>query len=114
MSNRIDWVNRLGKWRSFFVGWQLGTRPKGDPESDALRDHRDATTMLRAENNALLALLVGKGILSLDEFTEQLNDECGHLCEAYSDRFPGVRATDAGLEFTPEAVATMKRMNFKP
>ena len=35
--------NRLTKWRSVFAGWQLGTRAKGDPECDAVRDHREVT-----------------------------------------------------------------------
>lgn len=37
----MDWLNVVCKWRSLFAGWQLGTRPKGDPESDAVRDHRE-------------------------------------------------------------------------
>jgi len=41
-------LNVLAKWRAHFSGWQLGTRPKGDPEGDAVRDHREATILLRA------------------------------------------------------------------
>jgi hypothetical protein len=32
-------LNVLAKWRGLFAGWQLGTRPKGDPESDAVRSN---------------------------------------------------------------------------
>src|SRR5205809_59165 len=42
-------LNRLTKWRSVFAGWQLGTRPLGDPECDAVRDHREVTILMRAE-----------------------------------------------------------------
>lgn len=34
-------LNILTKWRVLFTGWQLGTRPKGDPEGDAVREHRE-------------------------------------------------------------------------
>lgn len=54
-------MNKLAKWRSIFAGWQLGTRAKGDPESDAVRDHREATILLRAEVNALTACLIEGG-----------------------------------------------------
>jgi hypothetical protein len=32
-------LQKLAKWRLIFAGWQLGTRLKGDPECDAVRDH---------------------------------------------------------------------------
>ena len=32
-------LNVLAKWRTLLAGWQLGTRPKGDPECDAVSDH---------------------------------------------------------------------------
>lgn len=60
MTDTADALNRLAKWRTVFAGWQLGTRARGDPESDAVRDHREATIMLRAEVNALTALSSGR------------------------------------------------------
>ena len=51
-------LNRLCKWRAIFAGWQLGTRAKGDPESDAVRDHREVTILLRAEASAMTGLLL--------------------------------------------------------
>lgn len=41
MSDVQSALNRVTKWRSIFTGWQLGTRAKGDPEGDAVRDHRE-------------------------------------------------------------------------
>jgi hypothetical protein len=38
-------LNRIAKWRTILAGWQLGTKPKGDPTCDAVRDHREATIM---------------------------------------------------------------------
>lgn len=65
-------LERLGKWRTLLTGWQLGTRPAGDPESDAVRDHREATLLLRAETNAIGGLLISKGLVTADEFAGAL------------------------------------------
>jgi hypothetical protein len=94
---KIDWLQRLGKWRMVFAGWQLGTRPKGDPEGDAVRDDREVTMAMRAEINALTLLMIKKGVFTAEEFTEQLQEESRHLCEQYERRFPGFKATDDGM-----------------
>jgi hypothetical protein len=92
-------VNRLAKWCVLFAGWQLGTRYKGDPECDAVRDHREATILLRAEVSALVGLLVEKGVFSLEEWTHALGHEADLLNEDYARRFPGVTASVEGLIF---------------
>jgi hypothetical protein len=94
----INWMERLGKWRTVFAGWQLGTRPKGDPECDAVRDHRELSMALRADVNALTALMIRKGVFTAQEYTDQLQEEAKHLCAEYERRFPGFKATDYGLE----------------
>jgi hypothetical protein len=93
----VSAVNRLGKWRAFFAGWQLGTRLSSDPESQAVRDHREATLILRAEVSALTALLIQGGAFSGAEFLSQLEIEAEKLSESLSERFPGVTATEGGL-----------------
>jgi hypothetical protein len=90
-------LNRLGKWRSIFAGWQLGTRPKGDPECDAVRDHREVTILLRAEMSAAIGVLVRKGVITEAEWTAALEREANDLSRGYSQRFPGAAATDDGL-----------------
>jgi hypothetical protein len=96
-SQAIDWINRLGKWRTVFTGWQLGTRAKGDPEGDAVRDHREVTMMMRAELNALGQLLARKGVFTTQEFTDQVIEECRLLCKSYERKFPGFKAADDGM-----------------
>jgi len=108
----IDWVNRLGKWRTIFAGWQLGTRMKGDAECDAVRDHREATLIMRAELNALAQLLVDRGVFTAQEFSDQLNIEAERYCTTLSERFPGITATDDGLTMTAKAADTMR--NWRP
>jgi len=72
----------LGKWRSLFAGWQLGTRSTTDPECQAVKDHREVTILLRAEVNALTGLLIEKGVFTGEEFDIQLGDEAKALNEA--------------------------------
>ena len=91
-------LNRLAKWRTILAGWQLGTRAKGDPVCDAVRDHREATLMLRADVDALTDLLIAKGIFTTEEYLRAVADAaemCNHQLE---QRFPGVRATEQGIE----------------
>ena len=111
----IQALNRVAKWRVLFTGWQLGTRPKGDPEGDAVRDHREVTIMLRVESSALTGLLMRKGLITSKEFEAALEREANDLAADYSRKFPGVVAKDWGLEmnFTKiNAAGWMK--NWKP
>ncbi len=57
-------LNRLAKWRNHFAGWQLGTRMRGDAEYEAVRDHREVTILLRAEQSAMAGLLLRKGVIT--------------------------------------------------
>jgi hypothetical protein len=98
----INWVERLGKWRTVFTGWQLGTRAKGDPESDAVRDHRELSMALRMEVSAISNLLIKKGVYTLDEYRAQINEEAEYLCKAYERKFPGFKATDHGMDINIE------------
>lgn len=108
-------LNRLAKWRSWFAGWQLGTRPKDDPECAAVRDQRELLLIMRSELSALTALLVKKGVFTADEFDEALEKEAMQMDADLSVRFPGVTSTSVGLRMDPFlAGKTMKEMNFKP
>lgn len=91
-------LNRLAKWRSIFCGWQLGTRSLQDPEAQAVRDHREVTILMRAELNALVGLLVEKGVFTAKEFTDRLDAEADYLSQQYEQKFPGCKATDIGMD----------------
>jgi hypothetical protein len=102
-------LNRLTKWRAHFMGWQLGTRAKGDPEGDAVRDHREVTILLRAELSAMTGLLIEKGVFTAREFTEAVTDEAEKLSQGYSRRWPGCEAGDDGMHYLlPEAAESMR------
>lgn len=111
----MDWLNVLAKWRLVLAGWQLGTRAKGDPESDAVRDAAEARLILRVEVTAITRLLIEKGVFTAEEFTAAVQDEARLLNEAYARKFPGFRATPNGITLDlPEAAQTMAYMRFKP
>lgn len=117
MSRETAWkaMNRLVKWRAFFAGWQLGTRLDTDAESQAVRDHREATLCLRAEVSALVGLLYRKGIITEEEWSDAIETEANQLAEDLAKRYPGIRCTDDGLTLdTVKALETMRRLGFKP
>lgn len=106
-------LNILTKWRVLLTGWQLGTRAKGDPEGDAVRDHREATLVLRAEVSNLNHLLIGKGVFTHEEYLAGLETAAKQLDEDLATRFPGVTASESGLHIdTTRATAWMG--NWKP
>ena len=108
MSDNIDWLNRLAKWRSVFAGWQLGTRLADDPECQAVRDHREATLLQQLGTEAITTLLIRKGIFTAEELTKVLHEEAALKCSLLEVRFPGFRSTDAGMEMDRRAFETTK------
>ena len=106
-------LNRLGKWRMVFCGWQLGTRTKEDPEAQALRDHRELTLLLRAEMSAVTGLLLKRGTFTLEEYQAQLTQEADQLNLDYQKRFPGFKADDQGMVMNA-AIARDTMAGWKP
>lgn len=99
----------LGKWRTLLTGWQLGTRPKGDAEGDAVRDHREATLLLRAEVSALTECLLESGVVTEEAYYRKLADTARTYSDALAARFPGFTAHRDGLHMdVTKAAETMK------
>jgi len=101
----LDALNRLTKWRSVFAAWQLGTRSINDPECQAVRDHREVTIMLRAEQSAFLMLLLDKGVFTIEEFQASMIKEARLLSQDYEKKFPGMKATDDGIQYDVKIAA---------
>lgn len=105
--------NRLSKWRSFFASWQVGTRPDTDGETRAIKHHREATILLRAELNALVGMMLEKNNMTEMEWLTRLADEYEMLEKDYETAFPGYKATEDGMDIDiAKASETMKRLNF--
>jgi hypothetical protein len=90
-------LNRLTKWRGVFASWQLGTRTKEDPECQAVRDHREATIMLRAELSAVTFLLIEKKVFTDEEYDAALLGAADRLDAEYQKGFPGFKSSDTGM-----------------
>lgn len=91
-------LNKLAKWRLVFTGWQLGTRVKGDPESDAVRDHRELSIILRAELTAISTLLLEKKVFTQEEWEAALEKEALQLDQDYEHKFPGFKTSQHGVD----------------
>ncbi|MCA1570763.1 MAG: hypothetical protein LC798_10695 [Chloroflexi bacterium] len=108
MSDATRALNRLAKWRVLLTGWQLGTRPKGDPECDAVSDHREQSLMTSVELATLAVLLIDKGVITRAEWNAQIAVEADRLNAHYEKRFPGVTAHDDGLHMDKRALPWIK------
>jgi hypothetical protein len=102
-------LNKLTKWRCVFAGWQLGTRPDTDPECLAVRDHRDATILLRAELSTITSLLLNEGFFTQAQYQNQLLAEVEMLDAAYEKLFPGFRTSTVGVTIDPVAAKETTR-----
>jgi len=103
----------LTKWRQPFAAWQIGTRSADDVECRAIKDHREVTILMRTELNALLGLVIKKGVFTLEEFQTQMIEEADHLSASYEEKFPGLKATEFGIQYDiAKAKETMK--DWKP
>lgn len=109
----MDYLNIVCKWRSFFAGWHLGTKPNTDGPTRAIRNQYDLLIVTRVECSALARLLIEKKVFTAEEWTATVQDEARILADAYAEDYPGIRAFEDGLHMElPEAAETMKRLNF--
>lgn len=108
-------MNKLTKWRNVFASWQLGTRSREDGECRAVKDHREITISLRAEMNALVGLLLKKGVITEEGWTASLISEAGQLDKDFEEKFPGFSTTQEGISMDVQRAAdTMRKLGFPP
>jgi hypothetical protein len=92
-------LNRLNHWGMLLAGRLGGTLQSQDPRSKGYRDLFQKYLILRAEANAITAVLLKAGITTREDFTKLITEEAVHLDQTYEKQYPGVRTTDAGLDF---------------
>jgi hypothetical protein len=112
----LDSLNRLCKWRAVLAGWHLGTRAKDEPGVAAMRDLRELTMILRAEMNAVCALMVKKGVFTEKEHARALEREADLMNTDMERRFPGWRSSNDGMVAYDLDLAqdTANRLGFPP
>lgn len=75
----------------------------------------DALNRLTKWRNALIVLLVEKGVFTAEDWGRVVELEANQLADDLAKRYPGIRCTDTGLTLdTEKALETMRRMGFKP
>jgi hypothetical protein len=108
-------LQKVTKWRSFFVGWIWGFKAINDPGVQGMRDLMNAKIVQRVEGNALAALLIEKGVFTRDEWFAQIKLEADELEKLYQKSFPGYRAEAYGLAIdVQKAAETNKRIRMPP
>ena len=109
----LEVLEKLAKWRTVFAWWQLGTRPNTDGELRAVENHREVTIFLRAEVNALTAMMIKNGMFTVEEFADQVSEEAIVLDMLYEQKFPGFSTTLDGVNMDVIRVKeTMQRLGF--
>jgi hypothetical protein len=93
----INWVGRLHRWGYVLVSRIMGTQLDTHQPTKGIRDLITKCLMLRAEANAMVGLLVEKGLITEAEFAARLQSEAEFLCKQYEEQFPGAKATDVGI-----------------
>jgi hypothetical protein len=107
-------LQQLCKWRTVLAGWHMGSGFVDTPGVSAMRDLMDKWLIMRAENNAIMRLLLDKGIMTPADFQKQLEEEAVHLDEDMAQMFPGFRSSQEGIVVFDVALAqeTMTRLKF--
>lgn len=91
-------LNRVCKWRTVLMGRLLGSMAKDDPHYQGWRDLMDKLILLRVEGSAMAGLLIGKGLITEDEWGAKLRSEAEELDKLYQATFPGVRTWSGGID----------------
>lgn len=111
----MDALEKLGKWRRFFAGWQLGTTSEADGAFRAVSHHREATLITRVELSAVINILIAKGIITETAFEEALGEAAAELDASFERMYAGFSSSPDGMKMKfPEARVTMKTLNFPP
>lgn len=90
-----DLISKAKAWKSLLAQWQLGTRPQSDPERQAVEDLRDAVITLRYETNAVMTLMLQKGLITQAELSQTVGQAAFNLDQLYTQAFPGYESVPA-------------------
>lgn len=108
MSDKPKWTVRLQRWPFGVVGEFLGKRSSVDPQGRAARRWIRRLLNTQAEQLALTAVLMDKGLFSPEEYERALQRAARQLCRELEEAFPGIKADENGVTIDREAIETMK------
>jgi hypothetical protein len=111
-----DPLNRLCKWRSILAGWHAGSKSIEQDGAKAMRDLMDKWLIMRVETRAMTELMLRKGVITAEEWTDQVHAEAEKLDAQLAKAFPGFRTFDHGVQIYDLKLAqqTMREKGFPP
>lgn len=115
-TDAVQALNKLCKWRLVMAGWHHGTQSINAPGVKAMRDLMDKWLIMRCETSALASLLIEKGLITAEEFQNQIATEAVLLDKQMEDLFKGFRTSADGVSMYDGALAqrTMDELGFPP
>lgn len=106
-------MNRVVKWAGFFTRWQLSKYTKDDPQVRALEKINQARIVARIEMNAIVKLMLLKGVITQDEFYQQMIEEAADFDRGMMQEYRGFHVTDTGVSAHEGFDETAQRIGFK-
>lgn len=91
-------MNRVVQWKEILANWQLGTKDDSDGSFRALQDLHDTTMRKSVKLEALVELLLSRGIIRPEDLLEKQIELAVRLDQSLEVKFPGVKVTDSGIQ----------------
>jgi hypothetical protein len=91
-------MNRVVQWKEILANWQLGTKDDSDGSFRALQDLHDTTMRKGVKLEALVELLLARGIIRPEDLLEKQIELAVRLDQSLEVKFPGVKVTDSGIQ----------------
>ncbi len=105
-----SWGMKLRQVGRMQIGRLLGSVPNTDGKYKAWIDLLERSYFMRAELNAMAALLVEKKVFTLAEWRKQLEREFQYYFDALAKDWPEIEFDDTGFTITnPQALAERSR-----
>lgn len=108
MPTTPDWMVRLQRWPIGVIGEFTGTRSDKDPQARAARRWLRRLLMTQAEQLAIFAVLMDKGLVTKQEYQDALQNAAHTLCVELEAEFPGLAARDNGVDIDKRFIETAK------
>lgn len=106
-------MDRVVHWKVVLANWQLGTRDANNGPFQALQDLHESLLRKQVKLDALTEILVNRGFVSPEALLEKQIEVAVRLDQSLESRFPGVKATDAGLDIDADVYQETKdRLGF--
>lgn len=96
----LNLCQRLRQFGRLDAGRLLGTVPSTHGGYLAWMDLFEKAVFLRAEGNAVVKLLMDKGIVTQGEWLERVTDEMAHMMTVYGEKWPEIEVDASGSGFT--------------